>query len=366
MYRPTGNNRIISVWSLCRLLSLFVILFLSACEPDKPATEVAWKTVTLPSLPPKGITLRVAHVINPRFSTLSEAQLQKVLAQARRLVREHFGLALAFDVTDAPDIQTFFDYLPAVVKAQRKTDIVDIRFISTAVKQKMQASIYQTLLNYRGREQQVMDYARPYLVHPPEKNSVESLAAALRDTLIQRLQYWQSEKAADGLPVLDGSMYNEWVWWDSMGYGDMPYDIVVTNQLVASAELYGMDVHSSLRGGITAGTTTYSKRGKTGAYAFVMLYPMLNDNAMLAKLRDDASYSEEQIVRYAAALLTHEIGHLLLHLGHPFGNAHCIMSPTPLLKYRQWYEGLDAAQCKLGSEAAMTPGAAKLEYNPQW
>ena len=97
-----------------------------------------------------------------------------------------------------------------------------------------------------------------------------------------------------------------------------------------------------------------------------MLYPMLNDNTVLARLRDDEHYSAEQVVEYAAMLLTHELGHLLLHLGHPFGNQHCVMAPTPLLKYRAWIEGIDAGQCPVGSEEQMTPGVAKIEFNNRW
>ncbi len=67
----------------------------------------------------------------------------------------------------------------------------------------------------------------------------------------------------------------------------MPYDIVITNQLVASAEYFAMDVHSSLRGGLTAGTTSYAKNTRLNTYAYIMVYPMLNDTALLTRLRDD-------------------------------------------------------------------------------
>ncbi len=92
------------------------------------------------------------------------------------------------------------------------------------------------------------------------------------------------------------------------------------------------------------------------------LYACSND----MDVNQDKTYSEQQIINYSAALLTHELGHLLLHLGHPFGDKHCIMSPTVMLNYRQWYDNLDAGQCAIGSSAAMTPGAAKIIYNRRW
>ena len=93
---------------------------------------------------------------------------------------------------------------------------------------------------------------------------------------------------------------------------------------------------------------------------------MLNDGELLTTLRGDETYSEQQIVNYAAALLTHELGHILLHLGHPFGEDACIMSPTVMLNYRDWYDGLDANRCTVGSNDEMKPGAATIEYNPDW
>ena len=146
----------------------------------------------------------------------------------------------------------------------------------------------------------------------------------------------------------------------------MHYDVVLTNQLVASAEKYGMDVHSSIRGGLTAGTTTYSKKAQFNSYAYIMVYPMLNDTDLLTTLRHDKTYTEEQIVNYSAALLTHELGHLLLHLGHPFGNKYCIMSPTVMLNYRDWYDNLDASLCAVGISKDMQIGAVELEYNKNW
>jgi hypothetical protein len=97
-----------------------------------------------------------------------------------------------------------------------------------------------------------------------------------------------------------------------------------------------------------------------------MVYPMLNDTDLLTTLRQDESYSDGQIVDYAAALLTHELGHMLLQLGHPFGRKQCIMSPTIMLNYRDWFDQLDAEQCLLGSDREMTPGAATIDYNRNW
>lgn len=325
-----------------------------------------WAVVPQPDISKQPITLRVANVVNPRFKKLSDQRLQQILMRTRELVKQHFDIEVDFSEIKTHDIAEIFQLLKADVIEQRKDEIVDINFISAEIREAMQLAIFNTLSTYDDNRQAVIDYAQPYLLHPEDKQTdFIGLSYALVDTLIARLGYWQNKLADDGKPILSDD-YHQWVWWDSLGYGDLEYDILVTNQLVASAENYGMDVHSSIRGGITAGTTSYSRDGLLSGYVYIMVYPMLNDTELLTKLRDDKTYSEEQIINYSAALLTHELGHLLLHLGHPFGEKNCIMSPTTLLNYRQWFDDLNPELCALGDNEAMKPGAINLEYNKSW
>ena len=339
---------------------VLVTLILLSCS-----REAEWKSVELPDIS-KEIRLRVASVINPRFAQLSDKQLQEILKKSTVMVKEYFGLSIVFEKPESMPIEKLFEVLPKKVKQERRREIVKFGAVNEADIIKMRAGVYEVLGKYWDDRQAVVDYANPYLLTPVKGDDFKQLSVALVDTLLKRLDYWRMQKAKDGQPVINDKPYNEWVWWDSLGYGDVPYDIIITNQLVASAEMYDMSVHSSIRGGITAGTTTYSKQARYGSYVYIMVYPMLNDSDMLVELRNDKTYSDDQITTYAAALLTHEIGHQLLHLGHPFGNPKCIMSPTPLLKYREWLEGLDAAGCPLNSEASMAPGFASIDYRTDW
>lgn len=353
------------------LIYAFLLVQLSACSNDDE-TPVAGERenlveIRLPDITQQPVHLRVANVVNPRFKQLSETQLQRILKRSQQLVKQNFDVAIHFSEIETVEIEDFFKYLKQDVISQRKNEIVDLDLIDADDREAMQVSIYKTLSNYSDNKNNVLDYAQPYLLHPEIKQTdFIGLSYALVDTLISRLKYWKKQKADDGEPVLDSKGYNEWVWWESMGYGNLPYEVVITNQLVASAEYYGMDVHSSIRGGLTAGTTSYSRDALLSTYAYIMVYPMLNDTDLLSTLRQDKTYSEKQIVDYAAALLTHELGHMLLHLGHPFGDKSCIMSPTTLLNYRDWYNNLDSNKCSIGSNEQMTPGAAKIDYNRNW
>lgn len=345
---------------LKKLILLLMVLTVSSCSQEPKIKRLA-----LPDLS-KEIRLRVASAINPRFPQLSDEQLQQILNKTSLLVKQHFDLNVSFEKPETVSIKTLFDTLPEKLIKEKQDKIVNLDEVSAADITNMQDGIYHLLTEYEGDRQAVVDYANPYLLTPVEGENFKQLSESLVETLLKKLAYWRTQNAKDGQPVLDDKPYNEWVWWDSLGYGDLPYEIVITNQLVASAEIYDMSVHSSIRGGITAGTTAYSKQSRYGSYVYIMVYPMLNDSDMLVELRNDETYSDEQKTDYAAALLTHEIGHQLLHLGHPFGNSNCVMSPTPLLKYREWFDGLDASQCKLSSEPTMTPGFVNIEYRSDW
>jgi len=357
-----------------KLLLVFVFLCGGACSNDtdqKQKTSQAktqnWATVDLPDISRQPIKLRVANVINSRFKQLTQDQISRILKRSQQLVKQHFNIDVVFSDVTTLAIEDVFSHLKPQVVAEREGEIVDINFIDDVVRENMQQALFETLSNYKGNRQNVIDFAQPYLLQPEIKQKdFIGLSYALADTLISKLSYWKKQTAADGNAILDDKDYHQWVWWDSLGYGGLPYDVMITNQLVASAEYYGMDVHSSIRGGLTAGTTTYNKNTQFDSYVYIMVYPMLNDTELLTTLRHDESYTNEQVINYSAALLTHELGHLLLHLGHPFGNEHCIMAPTIMLNYRQWYDNLDASQCTVGSSPGMKPGVANLEYNKNW
>lgn len=332
-----------------------------------PQVQESWQAVALPDISQQPLQLKVSHVVNQRYPQQSSRQLQDILKRTKQLVRQHFSIDVVFQQAAVQPVEELFGYLTPRVVAARRKDIIDITFINAATREIIQQSIFKTLEDYVGQRQQVIAYARPYLLQPEaELKDFIGFSYALVDTLLDRLQAWEQLKAADGKAILDNSDYRQWVWWDSLGYGALPFDVVITKQPVVSVETYGMDVHSSLRGGFTAGTTSYNRGSVYGAYVYISVYPFINNNALLETLRQDKSYNNRQLVDYAAALLTHELGHLLLHLGHPFGQRACVMSPTPVLNYRDWYNHLDAAACALNSSVAMTPGSALIEYNRSW
>jgi len=204
-------------------------------------------------------------------------------------------------------------------------------------------------------------YAEPYLIKPLEEKTEQGLAKASVNTLLSRLKQWQTLIAKDGKPVLDSSIYNEWVYWHVLGYGAVPYDIVLTNQLIASAEYFGQTVGSAIRGGVVTGTTSYNKNSPYGTYVFYTTFVFENDFDWVVQLRGNHKYDDVQAAKIAGAYLTHEIGHQLLHFAHPTNTA-CVMYVAELLKYHEWYEKLSSKACPIDSTPQMKKGAEKFKY----
>lgn len=343
------------------IVALFILYYSTGREP-----EDAWRHVALPDISRQPLALRVVYARNPRFVDLSEAQLQNILQQTTRLMKLHFAVDVVFETKPSLNVEQLFALLPEQVRKQRQSAIVNPQGIDQKEIAQLRQVLFRQLSSYQGDPQNLIDYARPYLLTNEPVTNLASLSHALVDTMLTRLRYWYEDRAADGQPIIDGSPYNQWVWWDSLGYGDLSYDVVMTNQLVASLEAYDVAMHSALRGGINGGTMTYSKQGRYGGYVFVSVFAMLNDMDLLASLRDDAHYSDTQITQYVAATLAHELGHLFFHYDHPFAASECLMNPTPLLRYRAWYEGLNAEACRARQLPQMQLGAAQIGYNLNW
>ena len=92
----------------------------------------------------------------------------------------------------------------------------------------------------------------------------------------------------------------------------------------------------------------------------VSTYPFIGEDAATRELRGNESYSSANAARYAAYLLVHELGHQLLHLGHPFGRNACVMNPAQLLHFRSWVTQFSPRDCPLAQSGAMMPGFVKM------
>ena len=80
-------------------------------------------------------------------------------------------------------------------------------------------------------------------------------------------------------------------------------------------------------------------------------------------MREGERYTAEEAARLAGIGATHEIGHQLFHILHPYGHPACVMNPVPMFAYRAWAARLDGKACPLGITAEMVPGVYKYLYD---
>jgi len=348
---------------LLKYLGLGIVLFLLGCKAEEVSE---WKNATVaPVKPGSTVQIRVVHATNPRLARFSPDHLKIILASAQLTVWKNFGVLVEF--TDVPEtgLDKIFALIPPSIKAARLDSIYDFKS-GTGDKRKLAEGINTTLTQRGTKLGDALAFAAPFLPADAHPKDLMAFSDLLSDVMLQRLEQWRHINALDGTPVLDASPYNEWVYWDTLGYGNLPYDLVLTNQLIASAEYYGVDIHSAIRGGVTVGTTSYSRTSKYGSYIAFSTFPFLDNSESTKLLRGGEQYSEEDAAEMAGAYLAHEIGHLLFQFGHPFGQKSCVMNPASLLQFKEWFNQINSADCPMGSRPEMTAGAIPPNFNAAW
>ncbi len=341
-----------------------------ACGPTKEIAVKQADILALPKLPATAISLRVAYLDNPRFPTLSPDDLTRLLAKARDITYQHFGLRIEFTEPKRLAIHPYFKAIANRLEAEQLVQIADFR--GDKVNWSLIAdSLRKNFKQTPATLSEIWQFSSPYLIKQPEGAiSEQSLAEALAATMKDRLQYWKDKKGVDGKAILgDGddqleASLSEWVYWDNLPRLAFPYEVVITNQPVISAEYTGLVTHTALRGGITLGSTSAGHDNKYGTSSWLSVFAFINDDPMLNRLRDGADYDHLEAIELAGAYLVHELGHQLLHLGHPWRNAFCVMAPARLIDVREWFANLNASKCRLNSTPAMIPGAVKYEIFP--
>lgn len=346
---------------LSKYISTGMVIFLLGCQGNGSEWRKAPASLAKPG---STVQIRVAHATNPRLARMSQEQLRIMLASAQLAVKKNFGVDVVFTEVTETGIEPLFALIPPPVREARKSSIYDFKS-GTGDRRKLAEGINTTLTQRGTKLEDGLAYVSPYLPNAQARDLM-SFSELLAEVMLKRLESWRSVKALDGTPVLDAAPYNEWIYWDTLGYGNLPYDLVITNQLIASAEYIAVDIHTAIRGGVSVGTTTYSRRGKFGTYTVWSTFPFLDNSGNTRRLRGGEQYSDKEAAELSGAYLAHEIGHMLFQFGHPFGQNSCVMNPVSMLRFREWSRQIDNAACPIGSRPEMTPGAIPEYYNVHW
>lgn len=318
------------------------------------------RVVPLPQLPKGPVELRVAHVINPRLPRMNDGQILILLNAVKETCRQHFGVELTFTPVQEMSIEAFFRLIPESKKEEALTHVFDFK-TGTGDPQKLAADFGRKLREEGDALPPMLRYIKPYIDKLPEP-TYEALGAALSKLQLERIKHWQTVPALDGGPAIDASPYNEYNMWDLAGYGKLPFELVITNQIIASVEDIDPSVHTSIRGGYNNGVTTYSRKSRFQTYSVWSTFAFTTDDPWVKKMRNGETLNAAEAARLAGIGAAHELGHQLFHFLHPYDNAACVMNPVPMFSYRAWADKLSPWDCRIGSSPPMTPGAFKFAY----
>lgn len=361
------------VWRSLAGLSLLggvilVVALLAPYQAGDDAEDAAareWARVPTPRLPEGVITLRVVHAVNPRLPRFGDVQFDQLLRAAEETAFRSFGIRVALQSAGTISIEDLFRAMPRDTWRELQRAIVAPVQNSDDVAS-LERSAHGALVAEQLTLREIHRFAAAEMGWRSAPRSVEAAADALAVRQLEGLARWRKLAAGDGRPVIGAEPYHEWVAWAALGYGALPFDVVITNQLIASAELMGNAIHSMLRGGVAVGTTFYSRDGRFQAYVMASTFAFTDDLPAVVKIRDEGSYGAEEAATLAGAYLAHELGHLLLRLGHPYDNEACAMRPVVMFRFREWRQRLDPAKCPVGSSPQMTAGAVTLTYMRQF
>jgi hypothetical protein len=332
------------------------------------AIGVAWNypkaktaTVPLPELPNGPIALRVAYVVNPRLPRFTDAQLDALLAAARHGAREHLDVDLEFALPIQVPIALLFERIPEAVRRQALAQVYD--FGADGADASRLAQAFARGFSSSGQTLPELVQAARAAGVTIDADTFEAFGAAAARVELERSQKWRNLKALDGGPLIDASGYNEFAMWIALGYVDLPYDLVLTNQPIDSVEYGWPAISAVVRGGYSNGVTTYNRSGRFLAMSVWSTFAFSSNEPWVVDMRGGESYEAGEAARLSGLGAVHELGHQLFHYGHPYGNPACVMNPVPLLAYRRWAAALSAQRCIKGGSPAMTPGAVTLAYD---
>ncbi|MBI2059420.1 MAG: hypothetical protein HYT87_06570 [Nitrospirae bacterium] len=166
----------------------------------------------------------------------------------------------------------------------------------------------------------------------------EELADQLARCHVSKYRELREVKLDNGKPLLTGAPYEQFLNWEWLARNQKEYDIVVTNQLVASIETYSPALHSSLRGGVSTGVTYRSKTELDGM-VIMSSFPLLSDLKYFLRERK-FSGNDPRALEMTAWYQTHELGHLIFHYDHPDGHTGCSMNFAIGFDYLTWFDQL--------------------------
>lgn len=325
-------------WGYAAIILLVVVVIWKLKKPDSWPIEIGVKH-------PEKVLVLSSRVINPRFPKLNDKQFKIFIEELKKNIKNQLEIDTDFIFDrDYSDDEFFADF----ISIQGGKDELLAQHMSRYALRSVGNvdDLYNELKRDFRNPTNYLDYSELLsIVSDATNESTEDLKKHNKDvdTLLKRVASIHLEKYSklkkitleDGKPIFDEKQFNEFPVWASY-LKEFPFEtFILTNQPLISFSEPSPAIHSSLRGGITAGFNLANK-SKYGSVVVMSTFPFLFPNELLDDMRDFEPASE-MMPAYLAAYTTHEFGHSFAYWGHYFQKG-CIMNPASGLKIKAWYE----------------------------
>lgn len=285
------------------------------------------------------------RVVNPRFPKLSDEQFELFLNELKGNIKDQLGIQADFLFDVNYSIKEFFSYREKFIGGReallrqymKKYNLKSVENIE---------DLYQRLKWDFELPSNHLDYADLLTLVAESTNenhtdlsgkfkTVDALLKEIARIHFEKFRELEKIPVEDGQPLLLKEGFNEFPEWAAYLREEPLEGFILTNQPLISFKEPTAAIHSSLRGGITAGFSLDNK-SQYGSVVVMSTFPFLFQNELLDEMRDFEPTSG-MMPAYLAAYTTHEFGHSFAYWGHYFEKG-CIMNPAAALKIKKWYE----------------------------
>ncbi|MBI4861179.1 MAG: hypothetical protein HY815_13115 [Candidatus Riflebacteria bacterium] len=114
-------------------------------------------------------------------------------------------------------------------------------------------------------------------------------------------------------------------------------DLIVTNVPVLYSHQDGSSIHALVRGGLIGGFATWSNRSRPhGGAALTTTHPLSSSDPAV-RVAGGEALAPDKLSMALAAVMTHELAHLMFRLGDNYSHPGCVMHPPAGLDYHRFW-----------------------------
>lgn len=286
----------------------------------------------LPPLLPR--TISMGRVLHPLFPAVSERVWQRSMTELRRLLYSLFALSVKLVDRGTTDAVTLFRR--AGVPPRRRVRSVLARLLPPASRRS--AFVTEVRATVKAHRAARVAAYLSRMVH--RTREAGDLAEAIVATFENRLRAGV-ENAAELAGRLAGAFeLTSLDSWTRVMSRHFDADLVVTNVPLIYGYRDGTALHALVRGGVIGGFVAGAARsGRSGGTSVVTTHPLVSDDPLTVSLRGER-LPKAMLPPVLAALMAHELVHLVFGVNDNYIHESCLMRPPPALDYHRAWPGI--------------------------